>query len=225
MGHVPHLYLPGPWPDGPIPLDDAHRDHLRRVLRRGGGDPVTYTDGAGRVGTGTLAEEAVERGGERLVPPPPSLTLAVAPPAAKDRARFLVEKLAELGVARLEWLRTRRGEGRVPRPDRAEAWAVAALEQSRGAWLTRVAGSEVSLAELEGKVVAADAGGGPLPEGEQELVVAIGPEGGWDPGELPPGTRRVTLGPRVLRVETAALVAATRLLAADALREFGHAEW
>ncbi|MFQ5516012.1 MAG: RsmE family RNA methyltransferase [Acidimicrobiia bacterium] len=44
------------------------------------------------------------------------------------------------------------------------------------------------------------------------ITVAIGPEGGWAPGELPPGRRRFSLGPTVLRTETAAVAAAVAVL-------------
>jgi len=43
-------------------------------------------------------------------------------------------------------------------------------------------------------------------------TVVIGPEGGWAPGEIPDTMRRWSLGSTVLRVETAAIVAASRLV-------------
>lgn len=221
MAHVPHLYLRPPWPEGAIPLGEGHRHHLRGVLRLSGGDPVTYTDGRGRLGEGRLIEEGVERGAERSLPPPaPRLTVAVAPPRVRDRRRFLVEKLAELGVERVLWLDTRYGEGKVPREERAEAWTIAALEQSRGAFLTEV-GGPVTLAELPRPLWVAREGAEPPPPAGEDLVVAVGPEGGWHPEETPSDARAVGLGPRVLRVETAALVAA--VLALDRLNR--HGKW
>lgn len=214
MGHVPHVFLPPPWPAAEVLLDRVRRRHLGEVLRLAPGAPVAYTDGRGTVGAGRFTGEGVERGGEHPVAPPRlRLTLAVAPPAARERARFLVEKLAELGVRRLVWLSTRHGEGRPPPPDKAAAWAEAALEQSRGAWLMEVAGERVGFDGLEPPVVVADRGGGPLPEDLASLTVAVGPEGGWHPLEVPAGLPRVGLGDRVLRVETSALAAAARLLA------------
>jgi molecular chaperone DnaJ len=144
MGHVPHLFLPGPWEGSRLQLGDDHLHHLGRVLRMGDGAEVTYTDGAGTVGEGWLAEAAIERGVETPGPSTASLELAVAPPASRQRARFVVEKLAELGVRRLIWVRTRHTEGRPPANDKSKAWAVSALEQSRGAWLMAVGRDELS---------------------------------------------------------------------------------
>lgn len=214
MGHVPHVFLPPPWPATVVPLDPARLHHLRDVLRLTPGEPVEYTDGRGTVGRGHVTGDGMERGDEHSVAAPRvSLTMAVAPPAARDRARFLVEKLAELGVGRLVWLRTGHGEGRPPAAEKAAAWAAAALEQSRGAWRMEVTAGWTSWEALVPPVVVADAGGGPLPEELASLTVAVGPEGGWHPPEVPAGLARVSLGERVLRVETAALAAAARLLA------------
>ena len=52
--HRPHLYLAGAWDDDSILLDQATRHHLVTVLRLRDGDSVTYTDGRGTVGLGTL---------------------------------------------------------------------------------------------------------------------------------------------------------------------------
>ena len=216
MGHEPHLLLPGPWTAGRIATDATHRHHLTAVLRLEEGAGVSYTDGAGRLGSGRWVGGAVERGEEtRLAVPRPSITVAIAAPDAKERQRFVVEKLAELGVARIRWLRTRYGGHRIPRPDRAQQWADAALEQSRGAHRTHVDSSPCGLDEIEPPAVAADmsgaaarpAAGLPVPG---RITVLIGPEGGWAPGEID-GFERLSLGDRVLRVETAAVVAAFAL--------------
>jgi RsmE family RNA methyltransferase len=171
---------------------------------------VTYTDGRGLFGTGRFGPASVSRESESNVEPPPfSLTIAVAPPHERDRQRFLVEKLAELEVARLRWLLTDFGARRLPEPARAEAWATAALEQSRGAWLMRTDRDWVTPATLGADTFFADVGSeGTLPAGTGEVVVAIGPEGGWAPGEIPDGSYRFGLGRTVLRVETAAMATA-----------------
>jgi 16S rRNA (uracil1498-N3)-methyltransferase len=214
MGRVPHIYLPAPWPEDLVPLPAATAAHLTRVLRLAPGAPLSYTDGAGRVGAGTLASAAVARGDERREPPPePPLTVAVAPPRTAARARWIVEKLAELGVDRLAWLETERGEGRAPRAAKAHAWAAAALEQSRGAHLLGVDGP-VSWADLQPPLLVAMPGADPLPTVAGAATVVIGPEGGFDPEEVPEAAVGFGLGRRILRVETAAVVAATRLLAA-----------
>jgi RsmE family RNA methyltransferase len=214
MGHVPHAYVPSPWSEPILMLDPALDHHLRRVLRLAPGAAVSYTDGRGTVGSGTLATSGITRGNERAVSRPAlELTLAVAPPRSTARSRVLVEKLAELGVDRLRWLETRHGRGRPPRTDKAAAWAVAGLEQSRGAWLLSIDEQPRRLEELAmdhpGLLVARH-GGAPFrkPPAGSVVVVAIGPEAGFTDEEIPPRTQGLGLGARVLRVETAAIVAA-----------------
>jgi 16S rRNA U1498 N3-methylase RsmE len=133
-----------------------------------------------------------------------------APPDNRDRARFLVEKLSELGVERLRFLATVHGQGKPPRQERLLAWAVAGLEQSRGAWLLDVDEGLVTFSSISGPFVVCEAGG------DRRLsharTVVIGPEGGWAEGEVPTDAPRLGLGDTVLRVETAALVAAARMM-------------
>ncbi len=207
MGHVPHLLVPGPWIGEWLEPEQAQHRHVVEVLRRPDGAEVSYTDGAGRSGIGTWTERGIRRGAERLDDLlPDSLTLAIAPPDSKDRIRWLVEKATELGVVRLRWLRTIHGQGRLPPPARASSWMVAALQQSRRCWMTTIDESWSTLAQL-GEFVVADRGGIPFrPTGT--LTVAIGPEGGWAPGEIEETVTRVSLGEGVLRTETAAIAAA-----------------
>jgi 16S rRNA (uracil1498-N3)-methyltransferase len=217
VGHSPHLFLPRPWPQDAIAISPATSHHLLKVLRLGPGAAVSYTDGAGHVGEGHLSDDQVTRGNEHVVPPPPvAVTVAVAPPHDKDRLRFMVEKLGELEVRRVLFLRTRFGTGRIPDQSRAASWAVAALEQSRGAWLLETAPGWTELAGLDpAGVWYADQGGSDRPETPPaEVTVAIGPEGGWAEEEVPVGANRLSLGRTVLRVETAAIVAAGMFRAA-----------
>lgn len=209
MAHVPHLHLPGPWDGGLIQLSAEQARHLQKVLRRADHSDVSYTDGEGIVGSGRLEGGAVVRGGEQVVRPARELTMYVAAPRNTDRARFTVEKLAELGVHRLVWLTARFGGARVPSDTKARSWAVAGLEQSRGAHLMRIDGPSALPDDLGG-VVVADRGGGAMPR--HVSTVVIGPEGGWHDDEIPAGVPRVGLGDRTLRTETAAIVAAARVL-------------
>lgn len=209
MSRIPHLYLPAPWPDSAIPLTAATHHHLLKVLRLTPGAEVSYTDGQGTVGGGLLGNDEVARGSEERSDLPEGLiTVAVAAPTRVERARFVVEKLAELGVDRLVWLDADRGEGRPPSLEKARAWAVAALEQSQGAFLMEVSGP-VEPGALEGPLVAAVPGGGAYLEGVGGVTLLVGPEGGWADDELPEGAVGVGLGSRTLRTETAAIVFAT----------------
>lgn len=208
--HVPHVVVGAPWEGDELEPSVIQWRHLTKVLRMARGDKVSYTDGLGRVGIGRLADHAVSRGDEHDVPRPSNLTVAVAPPASKDRQRFVVEKLAELGVARLQWLSTRHGKDRTASASKAFSWILAATEQSRGAWLMEPPQEPVELDQLDGPVVVCHPGGASEPIPARTLV--IGPEGGFAEGELPSDLPLWDLGPTILRVETAAVVAASRIM-------------
>ena len=106
-----------------------------------------------------------------------------------------------------------KGLATVPRPevrlDRSGVAAEAAM-QSRRVWLPEVVGP-LPAAEVLPGAVAAEPGGRPLTSTDH--TVAVGPEGGWSPAELDAAESTVSLGPTVLRVETAAVVAVTRMVA------------
>lgn len=208
MKHIPHLVVAAPWEGERLELSPAQWRHVAKVLRLKSGHEVSYTDGLGVVGSGVLIHQGIERGEEESVEPPTNLTMAVAPPSNKDRQRFLVEKLAELGVSRLIWLETQYGKNRVASASKVLSWVRAALEQSRGAYLMETSDDLVSLRDLQGRVVVCRPGGAAEP-GDFDII-AIGPEGGFAEDEVPEDARLWDLGPTVLRVETAAVVAAAR---------------
>jgi 16S rRNA (uracil1498-N3)-methyltransferase len=126
----------------------------------------------------------------------------------------MVEKVCELGVARIRWLRTVRCEGRVPRHDKALAWAQMAMEQSRRSHLTEIDSDWTRISDLSGHLVALDREGDRLSRVSAPVTLLVGPEGGWDPSEVPPAVLRVTLGDSVLRTETAAIVGAHAIVSA-----------
>lgn len=210
MRHQPHLYLPGAWSDALIGVPESARSHLTKVLRLPEGATITYGDGRGVIGVGMWRVSAVERGEESIVEEPtPHLTIAVAPPRARDRQRIIVEKLQELRVSCLAWLRTERGQVRPPNPDRAVSWAIGAFEQSRGSHLIRI--EEIALADLGDGIAASADGAERLVDvtPSDRAVVAIGPEGGFSPNELGHFSVHATLGPSILRTDTAAIAAAS----------------
>src|SRR3970282_2642837 len=117
MAHVPHLLLESPWDSQLVEVSEAQAAHLERVLRLREGDPVSYTDGLGTLGEGRDRPGLVVRGGESTIDRPTDLVVVVAPPNNRDRARFMIEKLSEMGVAEVRFLETRYGQGRTPRAD------------------------------------------------------------------------------------------------------------
>jgi 16S rRNA (uracil1498-N3)-methyltransferase len=168
----------------------------------------------------------------------PALTvhLAVGMPA-NDRMDWLVEKAAELGVASIQPLMTERSVLRLSgeRADKKVAhWqsvAIAACEQcggnrvpgvlpikTLGAWLQALPavpdGERLLLSLREGSTPLARQ---LLHAAPRNTTFLSGPEGGLSPAEetasVASGFKPVSLGPRVLRAETAALAALARLLA------------
>ncbi len=161
--------------------------------------------------------------------------LLVAPPELA-RAAWLVEKATELGVAEIRWVITERcarnedayGSTQLARLRRV---AHAAVEQCGRAVVPEIGAAEPLAGRLAGaglRVALDPEGGAPDslvaldPDRDRELIAGgttqprlvlfVGPEGGWSPAERAAfevaGVRRVVLGERILRVETAAIVAA-----------------
>ena len=140
-------------------------------------------------------------------------TVAFAIPKA-DRPEWIVQKLTEVGVARIVLLHTERSVVRWD-ADRAgrhllklRRVAVDALEQSRGVWLPEIEGPLLA-ADVLPRIAVAEPGGRALTGADSGL--AIGPEGGWSAAELALSPGQVELSSTVLRVETAALVAGAML--------------
>lgn len=207
MRHIPHLLVPGPWGER-LSIDTEQERHLTTVLRLAPGAAVSYTDGAGTTGEGVFGEGGITRGREQTVGRPPDLHLVVAAPRQKDRVRFLVEKVAELGATSLRWIRTDRSQVPAPSPARTRAWADAALEQSRGSWRLEIGETDWSELETsEDRLLVAEPGGVPLSVELLPATLVIGPEGGLTQKETPNRGEAVTLGDRILRTETAAMAA------------------
>lgn len=198
-------------------LGEATAHHVFRVLRVAEGAAVTVTDGAGRWRVCRAAGQAVAPVGDVLTEPAPAvpLTIAVAVPKA-ERPEWIVQKLTEVGVDRIVFLHAERSvvrwdaERAAKHLGKLRRVATEALEQSRRVWLPEITGPVPAAALLPGAVVA-EPGGRALVAGDR--TIAIGPEGGWSPGELAQAAGTVSLGATVLRVETAALAAAVRATA------------
>jgi len=144
----------------------------------------------------------------------PALTIGFTP-AKGDRPEWTVQKLTELGVDRIVPLRAARsvvrweGDRGGAGVARLRRVAREALMQSRRCWLPEVT-DLCAPSALPGAVLA-EPGGARLTLAHP--TVLVGPEGGWAPEELAAAGATVSLGPSILRSETAALAAAVLLAA------------
>jgi len=209
-----------------LPADEAR--HASQVLRLKSGDTVQLFNGRG-----TTADAAIDQAGKRQVrvaiqkmyeaqPRQPRVSVAAAIPKG-DRARDLVDQLSQAGADELIPLRTERSVSDLSpnKQARLERVAVEAAKQCGRDFVLQLADAAtletlLQAAGDETTVLLAD------PQGERSLgawsvgdgrgvLILVGPEGGWSPGELErveaAGVRRGWLGPHVMRIETAAVVA------------------
>ncbi len=204
--------------DVTAPVVDGPTDHhLRRVLRVRDGEVVTVTDGRGRWRACRARADGLDADGDvmHVESAGPLVTLAVATPKG-DRAEWLVQKCTEIGVDRIVLLRAEHsvvrwtGERADRHVDRLRRVMVEAAMQSRRVWLPELTGP-LPAGQVLTDAVAAEPGGRPLTPADH--TIAVGPEGGWSPAEITVAHDTVSLGPTVLRVETAAVVAVTRMVA------------
>ena len=224
------FFLSMPPRDGRAMLVGDEARHLARVMRCTVGDEVVVFDGSGTAWRGRVAsigrDEVGLDLGEAMTAPRPTrvpLTLAVALPKG-ERQKWLVEKLTELGVARLVPLITTRGvaEATPAAVERLARGVIEACKQCGRDALMEITPPR-SVAEIARDLghgvtlVVADRDGLPLDTSAGEgrpIIAVVGPEGGLTAEELATleaaGGRRVSLGPHVLRVETAAIALAAR---------------
>jgi 16S rRNA (uracil1498-N3)-methyltransferase len=212
-------------------LTGAHADHLVRVLRARVGQEFDISTGGtvrrGRIANVHDGRVEFELGEEVSAVTVPNVALLLAV-FKFDRMEWAIEKCTELGVSQIVPVIARRTDAHlaaaaVKRSDRWRRLALQAAEQSRRAAPPEIAApvklqdavnlaagaQRIVLAESEQQallrdVLAFHAGG--------EIVLAIGPEGGWADDELQllqkAGWISASLGTTILRAETAAIAAA-----------------
>ena len=197
-------------------LTDDQAHHVFRVLRVRDGEVVTVTDGRGRwcacraSGTDIEPIDAPTLVEPRRRP----LTVGFAIPK-QDRPEWIVQKLTEIGIDRIVLLHAERSVVRWT-ADRATKHvakllrvAAEALQQSRGVWLPAIEGP-LTAADFLPSAAAAEPGARPI--SADDTSIAIGPEGGWTADELEWAAGTVSVGSTVLRVETATIVSASRIV-------------
>ena len=230
------FFVPNLGASGPVRLSGEESRHLARVLRGEVGDIVFVFDGRGNEAMAridSIGKDDVELSVlERYVADSASagqVQLAVAVPKG-DRFAWLVEKATEVGVDRLIPLITRRsvvepGAGKLDRMRRSIIEASKQCGRSRLMELADTTPFEQALAGRSpgAMVLIADPGGAPWldflrigADSQRDLLLIVGPEGGLTDEELATarsaGGRCVSLGPHILRIETAAILLAGMIL-------------
>lgn len=228
MAHIPRVLVPGPLEAGDIELPAEPSRHLATVLRVRPGDPLLLFAGDGRERTANVT--AVVRGhiratvGEvvRQESPSPLVLELWCGLVRAQRFEWALEKAVEAGADVIRPLLSEfavRGAG-----EKGERWQriIGEATEQSGRLFVPALGAAASFPELLDRargetVLVAHPGGMGWPEVAQRLptrgcvVVAVGPEGGFSAEEMArvraAGATVVSLGPHILRTETAAIVA------------------
>jgi 16S rRNA (uracil1498-N3)-methyltransferase len=222
------FYINSELAPGLVVLRGPEAHHVGMVRRIRAGEPVCLFNGDGHEYPGQVVEvarrdvtvEIISRNSPKRELP---FVLHVAAPLPKgDRAQFLMEKLTELGVTAFTILLSERSvvSPREAKLEKLERYVVEASKQCGRNMLMHVEPPREWSAFLRDERLPAlrllgHPGGRPSREFEAsagEVVVALGPEGGFSDGEvaaaLAGGWQSVDLGPRILRMETAAVALA-----------------
>lgn len=221
-----------------VPLSAEQAHYLFGVMRRGVGEKLAVFNGQDGEWLAEVTEAGKRKGvltihdrlREQVKLPDVWLLFA---PLKKARTDFLVEKAVELGAARIVPVLTDFTNSERVRPDRMRAHAVEAAEQSAGVNVPAI-GEPIKLERLladwpeDRQLIFCDeamAGqkAGEFGVHEGPAAILIGPEGGFSEAERKrlhalPFASTVSLGPRILRAETAAIAALTLWMA-------GRGDW
>ena len=222
---LPRLYVRQALRQGAlVTLDAMQANYLGNVLRLGPGAELLLFDGETGEWLARIAEAAKKRMslsiGRKTREPEiiPDLWLAFAP-VKRAQTDWLVEKATELGAARLVPVMTQRTVAERVRLDRLESIAIEAAEQCGRTRVPQIL-APMPLRRLVEELdparhfyFADENGGEPLTSAYEEgpAVILVGPEGGFTEEERAfvraSGATAISLGPRILRAETAALAA------------------
>jgi 16S rRNA (uracil1498-N3)-methyltransferase len=236
---MPRVFVPPDQLRGEaVTLEGERHRYLARVLRLGPGDPLVIFDGAGMEIEARVSETGPRTTtlalGARRSAPAPQVAITLLQAVAKgERMDLVVQKATELGVTRIVPVLSARSVARPGAEGRHRRWNTIAQEAARQCGRADVPAVEVPcpLAEALAEASAREAtrlvlwegsSGAPLRRAlggsERAVILLVGPEGGLASDEVEAagaaGFRPVGLGPRILRTETAALVALALVQAA-----------
>jgi 16S rRNA (uracil1498-N3)-methyltransferase len=223
---LPRLFVRQPLNEGAnVELDGAPANYLGNVLRMGSGAELLLFDGCSGEWLARIINAARKRmtlSVERRTREPeniPDVWLAFAP-VKRAQTDWLVEKATELGAARLVPVMTQRTVAERVKVERLQSITIEAAEQCGRTRLPEI-GQPVSLGQLlhqrdsARKLIFADECGGEaaaIAFNLEPTLILTGPEGGFTDEERmlvrrAPNGLAISLGPRILRAETAALAA------------------
>jgi 16S rRNA (uracil1498-N3)-methyltransferase len=229
---LPRLFVRVPLSEGAhVELHAPQTNYLGNVLRLGVGDDLLVFDGQSGEWLARIAEagkkrmtltvERLTRESETI----PDVWLAFAP-VKRAATDWLVEKATELGAARLVPVITQRTIAERVKLERLETIAIEAAEQCGRTRLPEIT-EPVGLKQLLERRDAArrlyfadESGGEPAADAftPTPALILVGPEGGFTDDErslirAAPNATAISLGPRILRAETAALAALAAFMA------------
>jgi 16S rRNA (uracil1498-N3)-methyltransferase len=240
------FFIPHPITTERVTLDGPEAHHLLNVMRAAAGEKITLFDGTGFEFAAMVESTRRAEAELRIVDRRETnreltfeLVMGVALPKG-DRQKWLVEKLTELGVTTLIPLMTERSVAQ-PTGSAIERLIRFVIEASKQCgrnrlmqisepqqWAAFIADGHISIRKSARRIVA-HPGGVPFAEVDltrpQPTYLAVGPEGGLSDAEVSAaadvGWQHVTLGSRILRVETAAIAcaAAAALLGDDSSKD------
>ncbi|GFE64825.1 16S rRNA (uracil(1498)-N(3))-methyltransferase [Litoreibacter roseus] len=212
-----------------VPVGRDHSNYLFNVMRLKAGDRVSLFNGKDGEWQAEITAAGKRQGALRCLSQsaplrmPPDLWLLFAP-IKKARTDFIVEKAAEMGVARIVPVQTAFTNSERIRQDRLQAHAIEAAEQCGGTFVPEVSellklSDLLTDWDLDRRLMFCDetrAGGVSTldPNATGPWAILIGPEGGFSDDERDrlhamDYTTVVSLGPRILRADTAAVAALT----------------
>ncbi len=212
-------------------IEGQEHIHLTKVLRKSEGDEVAICNGSGLMLSARIVsiskKQTVLEKMEILAQEKVNtnkLILAVAPTKNIDRYQWMIEKCTEIGISKIIPFYSKHSERRRLKVDRLQLMALSAMKQSKSLFLPEIiepisfkdllkmeSVNQKCLAYMEeetttiAKLI-------PKLNRKEELLIAIGPEGGFSEEEVQQaktnGFAPISLGSKRLRTETAAVYSA-----------------
>ena len=211
-----------------VELSEDESRHCTKVMRLKVGDEMFVFDGKGKqlrcritetkkIVLAEVLEVVVDEAAPQF-----ELTLAISPTKSPDRMEWMMEKLVEIGVTRLVFIKTEKGERSRINEKRLWKKAVSAMKQSGNLWLPDIRtevkfndflSTDVSEAKYIAHCFDKDKAQVDGAESPKSVTVCIGPEGDFSESEVRAAEAAkfvpLSLGLPRYRTETAAIVAST----------------